>query len=65
MVNVAHIHREVKRVVTGLRITYVYAVQKDCHLLKVAAAHAHIGLRAYRPTLAYVNAYCVFQDVVY
>ena len=65
MVNVAHIHREVKRVVAGLRITDVYAVQQDCHLLKVAAAHAHISLRAYRPTLAYIYAYCVFQYVVY
>ncbi len=65
MVNVAHIHREIKRVVSGLRVTYVYSVQQDGHLLKVAAAHAHIGLRAYRPTLAYIYAYCVLKYVVY
>ena len=65
MVDVAHIDREIKRVMTRLRVTYVYSVQQYSHLLKVAAAHAHIGLRAYRTTLANIYAYCIFKYVVY
>ena len=64
MVNIAHVNREIKRVVSSLRITYIYAVKKYGNLLKIAAAYAYIGLRAHGTTLAYIYTCSIFEYVV-
>ena len=57
MIYIIYINREIKRVVSGLRVTYVYTVKQYGNLLKVTSAYTYIGLGAHRSALAHIHAY--------
>ena len=64
MVYVAETDREIGRVVPGLGIGDVDAVQQHRDLIVRAAAHADVGLHAHGPALPHVHAQGVFEQVV-